>query len=386
MDKVKNSISLIIMLLLFGFTSHHKVIAQTPDNEGANKPIFTPEKTTHDFGQIGETDGMVEYVFKVQNTGDAPLIIKDVQASCGCTKPEWTKTPIEPGKEGVVIVGFNPTGNSGVVTKSLTVYTNEDGGNKLHRFSFKATVVGKPHEPTVQYVDTIGGVGIQHKELEFNTAIYNISNEKFMYLKNYNTNAVLISFENIPDYITVNYPDNLKADWSGEARFIIGRTSLGDKRGRTNDQINMIVKNEGGEILGRQPIRISANIIDDLEHLTPLQRVSAGHIEIKNTILDFGGIKKGFLGLNGSKTKEFILTNSGKSELILHSVTSDDERVSLPQLKGRVLQPGESLPVKVIIKSKELNYSNINTDIDIICNDPIGPVRMVKVTAEKAAR
>jgi len=117
-----------------------------------------------------------------------------------------------------------------------------------------------------------------------------------------------------------------------------------------------------------------------------LQRVSAGHLEIKNTMLLFGGIKKGFLGLKGAHSKEFLLTNSGKTDLILHSVSSDDERVHLPELNGRILPSGGTLPVKAIIKAKELNNSNIDTNIFIVCNDPNGPVRMVKVTAEKAAK
>ena len=51
-------------------------------------------ETTHDFGKINEADGRVTTIFTFVNDGDAPLVLSNVRASCGCTTPKWTHEPI----------------------------------------------------------------------------------------------------------------------------------------------------------------------------------------------------------------------------------------------------------------------------------------------------
>lgn len=82
------------------------------------------ETTTHDFGDVKETGGPAAFEFKFKNTGDQPIIISNVQASCGCTTPDWTKTPVAPGQSGFIKAQYNPLGRPGQFNKSLTVTSN----------------------------------------------------------------------------------------------------------------------------------------------------------------------------------------------------------------------------------------------------------------------
>src|ERR1035437_4685405 len=66
-------------------------------------------------------DGNCEFSFI--NKGKSPLILSNVQASCGCTVPEWPKEPILPGKTGSIKVKYN-TNNPGAFNKSITVKSN----------------------------------------------------------------------------------------------------------------------------------------------------------------------------------------------------------------------------------------------------------------------
>jgi hypothetical protein len=100
-------------------------------------------------------------------------------------------------------------------------------------------------------------------------------------------------------------------------------------------------------------------------------------------MIDFGKIKNGFLGMGGNAVKEIVLTNTGKSDLTIHSLTSEDNRVKLPEIKEKVVAAGASMPVKATIKVKELEFADIDTDIYVVCNDPKGPIRMIKITAQK---
>lgn len=82
------------------------------------------EKSEHDFGTVSESGGVIECEFVFTNTGETPIVITKVSASCGCTAPDWSKEPVAPGKQGFIKVTFNPKGRSGDFTKSLTVFTS----------------------------------------------------------------------------------------------------------------------------------------------------------------------------------------------------------------------------------------------------------------------
>ena len=65
---------------------------------------FKYDKRVHDFGTILEKNGKVSHTFTFTNTGIVPVVISDVNAWCGCTTAEFTKTPVMPGKTAEVKV------------------------------------------------------------------------------------------------------------------------------------------------------------------------------------------------------------------------------------------------------------------------------------------
>ena len=355
----------------------------TNSSENERVPVLSFAEASHNFGDIGENDGYAEHVFKFVNTGSAPLTISRVTATCGCTKPEWTQAPVQPGQEGIIIITFNPKGRIGNFNKNATVYTNEDGGYKRHKLTIVGTVIEKPAENTfVTYADTIGGVGVEKKAIVYRAHKISETNTEAMYIKNNNPQTVYISWENVPDYVTINCPDSLKADWQTEVYVYIDGPKTSEKRGRITDKLTLTIKDRDGNILESDYISATVNYLDDFKNMSPLQMVSAPSLEINNTLVEFGDLKSGFL--KGSANKQIILTNTGKSDLILHSISVDDSRIYLPDLSGKTVKAGESLTVNATVKAKELDLEKIDSDVYIVCNDPKSPVRRIKVTAQKA--
>ncbi|PLX05985.1 MAG: hypothetical protein C0596_15950 [Marinilabiliales bacterium] len=88
-------------------------------------PAISWDKTVHDFGKFNEADGKVVATFEFVNTGNEPLYITNVKASCGCTSPEWSKEPVKPGEKGYVKAAYDPNKRPGKFNKSITVTTNE---------------------------------------------------------------------------------------------------------------------------------------------------------------------------------------------------------------------------------------------------------------------
>jgi hypothetical protein len=88
------------------------------------KPVMVFTEKTYDFGTVKEEAGKITHEFTFKNTGDAPLVIPQVTASCGCTTPSWTKEPIAPGATGTITVTYNASGRPGPFTKTITVVNN----------------------------------------------------------------------------------------------------------------------------------------------------------------------------------------------------------------------------------------------------------------------
>lgn len=91
--------------------------------EGAGRMEF--EEEVFNFGTIKEGE-VVEHVFKFKNTGDFPVVLAQVSASCGCTTPTYTSTPVKPGESGEISVKFDSNGQVGQQQKIITIASNAE--------------------------------------------------------------------------------------------------------------------------------------------------------------------------------------------------------------------------------------------------------------------
>lgn len=79
----------------------------------------------HDFGTFSKEDPIVKCSFGFVNKGTAPLVIHQAFASCGCTVPTFTKTPIKPGERGQIDVTYNGKDKfPGHFQKTITIRSN----------------------------------------------------------------------------------------------------------------------------------------------------------------------------------------------------------------------------------------------------------------------
>jgi hypothetical protein len=159
MKKMKN---LLFLTLLLSFTLVFTACEKTDEteetettevteegSENTDNPNATPdmpvttvtfEEETHNFGKIKDGD-KVQHIFKFKNTGTEKLVVKNVKPSCGCTTPEWTKDPIEPGGEGFIQIEFDSSGKIGTQNKSVTVELNT--AERVKTLTFSGEVVAK---------------------------------------------------------------------------------------------------------------------------------------------------------------------------------------------------------------------------------------------------
>lgn len=95
----------------------------------AQQPQMTFKQQAIDIGHISVKKKKVKCRFVFRNVGDAPLLIDEVETSCGCTSASYKARPVPPGSHGVITIVFRPnTQPPGEFRKAITVYANTPGG------------------------------------------------------------------------------------------------------------------------------------------------------------------------------------------------------------------------------------------------------------------
>ncbi|HMO32593.1 MAG TPA: DUF1573 domain-containing protein [Lacibacter sp.] len=125
------------------------VLAQKKKNkqqEATPAPVVVAEPLTiselvHDFGKIPQGKP-VYHTFVFQNTGMDSLKIENVQTSCGCTTPEYSRTAVGRGAAVDIKVGYNSAAE-GFFEKSVTVYYN---GGETRQLLIRGTVWKTPDQ------------------------------------------------------------------------------------------------------------------------------------------------------------------------------------------------------------------------------------------------
>jgi hypothetical protein len=114
-----------ILSSFFTFVFYFFAAAQMPAAQSNNlkEDNLKLKETAFDFGKIAQGKP-VTHIFEVVNTGNDILSLENVQASCGCTTPEWSKDPIAPGATQKITVGYNAA-TEGPFEKSITVFYNK---------------------------------------------------------------------------------------------------------------------------------------------------------------------------------------------------------------------------------------------------------------------
>jgi hypothetical protein len=110
------------------------------------------KETVHNFGEIAQGKP-VYHTFIIHNTGSQPLVLDNVQASCGCTTPEWDQKPIPAGGTKEIKVGYNAAAE-GPFDKPITITynTNQTKTLKITGSVWKVPEGSAPANASVQFL------------------------------------------------------------------------------------------------------------------------------------------------------------------------------------------------------------------------------------------
>ncbi|MDR1653841.1 MAG: DUF1573 domain-containing protein [Prevotellaceae bacterium] len=136
-----------VMATLFASAQQPAAQPKSDDPVDPDAPVIAFTETSHDFGNV-QAGEKATYTFEFVNTGKSPLVIARAQASCGCTVPNWTKTPIEPGQKGEVTATYTASTNPQSFSKTITVYSNAANAQQgKTALTIKGAVIAKVTAP-----------------------------------------------------------------------------------------------------------------------------------------------------------------------------------------------------------------------------------------------
>ena len=134
---MKNLLGILLVLVTVSVTKAQSV-AVTGETTTPVETISIKE-SAFDFGSILQ-GRPVYHSFEVVNKGKQSLEIRNVQTSCGCTTPEWSREPVAPGASSIIKVGYNAAAE-GPFTKSITIVYND---NQTKNITISGTVYKAP--------------------------------------------------------------------------------------------------------------------------------------------------------------------------------------------------------------------------------------------------
>ena len=316
------------------------------------------ETTSYNFGSINEVDGPVTHKFTFTNIGAAPLIISTVQASCGCTTPDWTKEPVLPGAKGFVVATFDPRGRMGVFNKNVTVNYNGDPSTVLLSFNGEVIENKFPYQfgelkgkaPQI----TLGNVYIGQPKTEK------------LELMNPTSKAIKLECYNIPKYISVlNNPLTIEAGQTKDLVIVYDGAARNDY-GFVFD--NFMVK--FNDIEGGINLTVSGNLMEDFSKLSDKEKQNAPRVLAPQPEFNFVSMNPG-----EKVSHRYTLKNIGKSELKIRKVTPSCGCTTVEQ-PSKGIAPGDSIYIPIEFNSAGKSGEQ-NKTIQVFTNDPINPRLML---------
>lgn len=328
------------------------------------EPLFFNKKI-HDFGEIIEADGAVEFEFTFTNNSVRPVKILSVQASCGCTTPGWSAEPVAVGKAGSIKASFDPKSRPGYFNKSLTVTTDLDKAPIV--LQIKGSVVDK-RTATDRSLSAVNG-NLRLKNNSFNLGkIYVNKPAVTQEFEIMNAGPVKFDFTKIeaPAYIKIETPVSLKPAERGEIK-VTYDAKLRNQYGFLSDKIDVHTTDSMNPI---KSFSVYATAEEYFPLLTTAEQAKAPSLLISTYAIDFARVKKGAV-----IEQSFTFQNKGKLDLEIRHIQSNCSCLIATAEKKKI-KPGESTSIKWVFTTSGRTGTQ-NKAITIYSNDPRNPVQRV---------
>jgi len=342
----------------------------------AQQPVITFKTTEHDFGKINEADGRVSTVFEFKNEGMEPLVLSNVRASCGCTTPNWTREPVEPGQTGKITVTYNPNGRPGRFQKTVTITSNATEATT--RVYIKGEVIPKPAKPVNQYTIKMGDLSLKAKSVNFGTVKKGQKVNHEIEYANHTDKTITVELATRSEdnfLISQVTLEKLEPNQTGKFMFVFD-SEICKIYGPMNFYAYVVV--DGKKITTDEyKLSFKAEVDEDFSNLTVEQRQQAPILEMQSS-LNLGEVAQG-------KSIKAVLPikNVGANPMYLRNVYNNNEFINIVAPKSPI-KSGKKADIKLtlnaVMDGEPMPAGFYEREILVITNDPNNPKKSIKIT------
>lgn len=333
-----------------------------------NKPVMKFDSKEYDFKTFKEEAGKQVCSFEFVNTGNQPIIIRQVRSSCGCTAPEWSKAPIAPGKSGFIKATFDPKNRPGPFNKSITVTANTNPAITILRI--KGSVIERVKTIADLYPRQMNGLRLKNNHISFTKVKNTDVKESVMEVYNEGDEPISIGFKRVPAHLTLKLvPEKLQPKQKGKIVATYD-ASLKKDWGFVIDYLDVLVNQEYKR--GNR-LTVSARLIEDFSALSKEELANSPKVKFEQNVFNFGQLTQG-------EKAEYVFTmkNTGKSDLLIRKTKASCGCTAIAP-STKIIKAGEESTIKVVFNSRG-KRGRQNKMITVITNDPVESEIKLRVT------
>lgn len=356
------------MKIMRAFITTLALLASLPILYGASRVEWLAE--SYDFGTFHEANGPKTGSVAFVNKGPEPTIINRVRPSCGCTGASFTEGIIMPGDTARISFTYNPIGRPGRFEKTVKVFYGEENAMKVIPIS--GTVIGTPETLNSDYPAVAGGLRLSDSRILAGAVTYGKSRNLFMrgYNQSNDTIRPVWTCDNPALSIGISTPAIAPGEVASFSFYFNTRDI--NEPGPLSIPVTFR-PSEGAE--DSFTVNFMADVMADTSAISPLEAKKGARIYVVPDLVDLGIVK-------GSKElkRDITITNEGQTDLIIKRIYCDRDGIRATRYPSKV-PPGKSNKITVTVRADLLPEGPSASSLDIYSNDPVHPVKSVRIAA-----
>ena len=331
-----------------------------------------------DIKKVGEVEFQVPRQFSLgfTNKGSAPLLIKEVKASCGCLEVSFPTAPIAAGSRGEIMLTFDAK-LLGSFYKEVEVLTNASDAPAY--IAIQGTVVTEVHDYSNEFPIDLGNVRLVTNYVEFEDVNHGDHPTAELRVLNADRTAFRPELMHLPPYLSAECtPEDIPAGKTGTIRITLDSEKL-NSLGLNQTSI-YLSRYLGDKISDTNEILVSAILLPSFADMSDEALAKAPELTVSESSVNMGP-------LNGKKTisHTLLLTNTGKSDLHIKQVQVFNKALSV-SIANSTIRPGKSTKLKISVSAQYLHKSKGRMRVMLITDAPGQAKQYINVEVNEEIR
>lgn len=329
------------------------------------------DKSVHNFGDILLDSGPVSCTFTIKNISSKPIVIYNAVTTCGCTKAEWTKEPIMPGKSGTVSATYTNDEGPYPFDKSITVYMSDP--KKPVILKMRGNCMEKEVPLKEMYTTTYGPLGLREAYIKCGNLEQGGMKSNNVTVANLSDRPINVEFKDVTPQMEISLqPNPIPAGQTAVMSFAV--TADRSKWGRNYYWATPVIDGKTYRNADNSSrIGIWAITKENFDNISEDEKMKAARPHFESSTYTFGKKKAG-----ETIHAEFSFKNVGQTCFQVYKLDVDAESWSHSDIPSA--KPGEEVKFRVHLDTEGMPKGETLAIVSLTTNSPLRPIVNLFIT------